>query len=65
MKQCRVELKPNEEFDSLLKRFKKRVEKAEVMLDARKHDFFQPKAIRRKEKSKRARIRQLRNKRRK
>lgn len=43
-------------LDAMLKRFKRRVNEAEIIRDLRKHEFFMPKSLRRKEKAKLARI---------
>lgn len=43
---------PKESFESLLRRFKKSVEKADIMNDLRKKEFFEkPSAIRKRERA--------------
>ena len=52
----KVELKPEETTDSLIKRFKSAVKKSGNLEDLKRHRFFTKKSIARKEKSKLARI---------
>lgn len=52
-----------ESVDSMLRRFKKQVTNQGIIFDYRKHEFFVNNNTRRKEKSKQARIRELKNKR--
>jgi ribosomal protein S21 len=54
-----VTRKENEGLDSLLKRFKLWVADAGIMDEIRKREFYQSKSIKRKNKSKRARKRLL------
>ena len=50
-----VKLRPNETFESLLKRFKKYVVKNNIIQDYRKHEYFMKPSVRRKLKSEIAR----------
>ena len=52
-----VKLRPNETFESLLKRFKKYVVKNNIIQDYRKHEYFTKPCVRRKLKSEIARKR--------
>ena len=52
-----VKLRPNETFESLLKRFKKYVAKNNIIQDYRKHEYFTKPSVRRKLKSEIARKR--------
>jgi small subunit ribosomal protein S21 len=52
-----VRLRPNETFESLLKRFKKYVVKNNIIQDYRKHEYFTKPSVRRKLKSEIARKR--------
>ena len=52
-----VKLRPNETFESLLKRFKKYVVKNNIIQDYRKHEYFIKPSVRRKLKSEIARKR--------
>jgi len=45
-----VYAKPNESFESLMRRFKKSVEKSGVLADARKHEFFEKPSVQKKRK---------------
>ncbi len=54
---AKVVARENESVDDLLRRFKKQVNNENIIEDCRKHDFFLKKAVKRKEKSKRARNR--------
>jgi len=46
---AKVELKhPNEYFDSLLRRFKKAVDRDDIIKECRKHEFFEKPCERRK-----------------
>jgi small subunit ribosomal protein S21 len=46
---AKVKLKhPNESFDSLLRRFKKAVDKDDIIKDFRKHEFFEKPCERKK-----------------
>lgn len=46
-------------LDQLLRRFKKQVENEDIINECRRREFFLKKSIKRKEKSKRAKIREL------
>lgn len=48
-------VKENESLDDALKRFKRQVNKASIIADYRKHDFFLKKGLKRKLKSENAR----------
>lgn len=50
---------PNLFLDVMLKRFKKQVEAQGILDDCKKHEFFMKKSIKRREKSKRAKIRNI------
>lgn len=52
-----VKLRPNETFESLLRRFKKYVVKNNIIQDYRKHEYFMKPSVRRKLKSEIARKR--------
>ena len=52
----KVILQKDEQLDSLIKRFKSQVKKSGKLDDLKRHEFFLKKSIRRKEKSKLARI---------
>ena len=48
----KVTAKPNERFDSLLRRFKKAVDKADTMKDLRKYEFYEkPSEVRKRNKA--------------
>ena len=49
-------------LDSMLRRFKKQVENEDILYECKKREFFLKKSIRRREKSKRAKIRELKYK---
>ena len=49
----------NESLDSLIKKFRKSIKEAGIMNEIRKIEFYQSKSIKRKNKSKRARKRLL------
>lgn len=51
--------KADESIDSMLRRFKKRVVDDGILDEVRKRQFFMSKSLKRAEKSKRARIRNL------
>ena len=51
--------KGDESIDSMLRRFKKKVINEGILDEARRRQFFMKKAIKRKERSKRARIRAI------
>lgn len=53
---------PNASLDAMLRRFKKQVRRDEIIEDVKRHEFFLKKSLRRKEKSKRAKIKALMNK---
>lgn len=48
-------VRENESLDDAMKRFKRQINKANVIADYRKHDFFLKKSLRRKIKSENAR----------
>ncbi len=50
--------RPNESIDSLLKRFKREVERDGVLADLRKHEFFEKPSVKKKRKSAAARKRE-------
>ena len=52
---CKVKLRADETFDSLLARFKSSVKKSNILADVRKHEFFLKKSLKRKKKSEEAR----------
>jgi small subunit ribosomal protein S21 len=54
-----VVAKPGESFESLMRRFKKAVEKSGVLADARKHEFFEKPSVLAKKKSAAARKRAI------
>lgn len=54
-----VKAKPNESIDSLLKRFKRAVEKSGVLSDLKKHEFYDKPSVKRKKKQAAARKRAL------
>ena len=49
-------------LDSMLRRFKKQVENEDILYECKKREFFLKKSLRRKEKSKRAKIREIKRK---
>lgn len=53
----KIEVHPGEPIDSIVRRFKKAVLKAEILTDVRKREHFIPKSERRRLKSLRARRR--------
>ncbi|MDR1822159.1 MAG: 30S ribosomal protein S21 [Oscillospiraceae bacterium] len=50
-----VYLKDGESLDSALKRFKRAVSKAGTIADVRRHEFYQPPAVKRRKKQEAAR----------
>jgi small subunit ribosomal protein S21 len=54
-----VKIKENETFDTALKRFKKQVEKAGVMYELRRREYYEKPSVRRKKKAVAARKRAL------
>ena len=46
-------------MDSMLRRFKKRVIEDEILDEVRRRQYFMKKSVKRKEKSKRARLREI------
>ena len=50
---------PNLHLDTMLRRFKKQVEAEGILEECRRREFFLKKSIKRKEKSKRAKIREI------
>lgn len=59
----KVIAREGEDLDSLIRRFKKLVEKAEILQDVRKHEYFLKKSLRRKQKSKLAKIKNIKRRR--
>ena len=57
-----VKARDNEAFESLLKRFKKAVEKSGLLTDSRKHEFYEKPSIRMKRKQAAARKREAKRK---
>ena len=51
----RISVRENESLDDAMKRFKRQVNKANVIADYKKHDFFLKKGLKRKLKSENAR----------
>ncbi len=49
----RVVASDNESFDSLLRRFNKKVQQAGILSEVRRHEFFEKPSIKRKEAAKR------------
>ena len=47
---------------TLMRRFKKQVEKNDILYEVKKREFYMNKTLKRKEKDKRAKIRNLKNK---
>ena len=60
---AKVIAREGEDLDSLIRRFKKAVQKAEILEDVKKHEYFLKKSLRRKQKSKLARIKNLKGRR--
>lgn len=58
-----VKLKPGETFESLMKRFKKAVERSGVLADARKNEFYEKPSVKRKKKHAAAKKRELKKQR--
>ena len=50
-----------ENFESLLKRFNRKVQQERVMAEARRHEHFEPPSVRRKKKEAAKRRKSLRN----
>jgi small subunit ribosomal protein S21 len=59
-----VRVKPNESFESALKRFKKQCEKAGILSEVRKREHYEKPSVRRKKKALAARKRALKKMRR-
>lgn len=59
LQECVENKNPNMHLDTLLRRFKKQVEAQGILEDCKKHEFFLKKSLRRKEKSKKAKIRNI------
>ena len=57
---AKVIARSGETLDELLRRFKTQVKKSYIIEDCKKHNFFLKKSLRRKEKSKLARIKNRR-----
>lgn len=49
-------------LDSMIRRFKKQVESEDILYECKKREFFLKKSLKRKEKSKRAKIREIKRK---
>jgi len=58
-KQEKPEASINMFLDSMLRRFKKQVENEGILEECRRREFFLKKSLKRKEKSKRAKIREI------
>lgn len=56
------ELAINMFLDTMIRRFKKQVENEGILEECRKREFFLKKSLKRKEKSKRAKIREIKRK---
>ena len=54
-----IKLKENESFEAALKRFKKQVEKAGILTELRRREYFDKPSVRRKKKAAAARKRAL------
>ena len=54
-----VKVKENESFEAALKRFKKQVEKAGILTELRRREYFDKPSVRRKKKAAAARKRAL------
>ena len=52
-----VKAKPNESFESLMKRFKKAVERSGILADYKKHEVYEKPSVKRKRKQAAARKR--------
>ena len=59
-----VKVKDNEPFELAMKRFKKQVEKAGILTELRRREFFDKPSVRRKKKAAAARKRALKKQRR-
>lgn len=59
LQECVEQNNPNLHLETLLRRFKKQVELQGIFDDCKKHEFFLKKSLRRKEKSKKAKIRNI------
>ena len=55
-----IRVKENESFESALRRFKKKCEKAGVLADLRRHQHFEKPSVKRKRKAIQARKKMLR-----
>lgn len=51
----KVTLRENESFEELMRRFKREVNKSDILYECKKRQFYLPKALKRKEKGKHAR----------
>ena len=60
---AKVIAREGEDLDSLLRRFKKLVQRCEIIEDVRKHEYFLKKSLKRKQKSKLAKIKNLKGRR--
>ena len=59
LQECFSNNSPNMHLDAMIRRFKKQVEAQGILEDCKKHEFFLKKSLRRKEKSKKAKIRNI------
>lgn len=59
LQECMAQDNPNLYLDTMLRKFKKQVEAQGILEDCKKHEFFLKKSLRRKEKSKKAKIRNI------
>ncbi len=62
LQECLAQGNPNYHLDNMLRRFKKQVIADEIIEECKRREFFLKKSIKRREKSKRAKIRALKNK---
>jgi small subunit ribosomal protein S21 len=56
-----VKAKAGESFESLMKRFKKAVERSGILTDLKKHEFYEKPSVKRKRKQAAARKRAIKN----
>lgn len=54
---AKIERRKDEDFDSLMRRFRKSVNDAQVLMECKKREFYMSKSQKRREKEKQARIR--------
>lgn len=55
----RIEVKPNEDLDSALRRFKRSCQKAGILQEIRKREHYEKPSVKRKKKSEAARKRKF------